>query len=139
MTVELVVGDAVVGSKTLHVVVPNGLAFENDTMNAIYGVEVTLPLTATYNGNPVSINADDVNFTFSSDAGTMNGFAFIGNEESGVRNVTITAALAKDLSVSDTIALSPVSYTHLAAIRCLSLTTSAWSAAPSTGWNRFSM
>ena len=26
-----------------------------------------------------------------------------------------------------------------AAIRCLSLTTSAWSAAPSTGWNRFSM
>ncbi len=106
VTVELVVGDAVVGSKTLHVVVPNGLAFENDTMNAIYGVEVTLPLTATYNGNPVSINADDVNFTFSSDAGTMNGFAFIGNEESGVRNVTITAALAKDLSVSDTIALS---------------------------------
>ena len=28
---------------------------------------------------------------------------------------------------------------RLAAIRCLSLTTSAWSAAPSTGWNRFSM
>ena len=26
-----------------------------------------------------------------------------------------------------------------ALIRCLSLTTSAWSAAPSTGWNRFSM
>lgn len=106
--VEFVVGDTVVGSKTLHVItVPNGLTFEKKNMNAVYGIGVALPVTATYNGNPVSINSADISFELSSaNAGTINGFEFVGDEESGVRNVTVTASLTKDLSVHDDMAIA---------------------------------
>lgn len=107
VNVELVIGDTIAGSTTLHVVVPDGISFEKKAMNAIYGVEAVLPLTASYKGNPVSINPDDISFELSSaEAGTMEGFAFIGNEESGVRTVTVTASLAKDLSVHDEIQIA---------------------------------
>ena len=100
VTVELVVGDIVVGSKTFHVVEPDNLVFEKSVLNAIYGVEIPLPIVATYNGNEVAVNPDDISFELSSaNAGTFNGFAFIGDEESGIRNVTVTASLTKDLSV----------------------------------------
>ena len=71
-------------------------------MNAVYGSAIELPIEATYNGNSVTICPEDIAFELSTaDAGTIEGFAFTGNEESGVRNVTVTASLAKDLSVSD--------------------------------------
>ena len=106
--IQLLSGDTVIGSKTLTVVEPNGLKFSKTSINAIYGDSVRLPLIATYNENPVAVCAGDITFELSnSAAGTVesanNGFAFTGSEESGLRNVTITAMITRDYSISATI------------------------------------
>ena len=106
--IQLLSGDTVIGSKTLTVVEPNGLKFSKTSINAIYGDSVRLPLVATYNENPVAVCAGDITFELSnSAAGTVeaanNGFAFTGSEESGLRNVTITAMITRDYSISATI------------------------------------
>ena len=106
--IQLLSGDKVIGSKTLTVVVPTGLKFSKNTINAIYGDPVRLPLVATYNENPVAVCADDITFELSNEAaGTVNaannGFAFTGSEDSGLRNVTITAMITQDYSISASI------------------------------------
>lgn len=107
VTVSIVANGETYGSKTLHVVMPDGLNFTKDSMNAVYGSSVALPLEATYSGNPVTICADDITFSLStSTAGTFDGLAFIGDESSGVRVVTVTAQLTKDLSISDTMEIA---------------------------------
>ena len=103
--IQLLSGETVIGSKTLNVVEPNGLKFSKSSINAIYGDPVRLPLVATYNENPVAITPGYIEFDLSKGAaGTVeavnNGFYFTGNEESGLRNVTITAKIAKDYSIS---------------------------------------
>ena len=103
--IQLLSGDTVIGSKTLTVVEPNGLKFSKTSINAIYGDSVRLPLVATYNENPVAVCAGDITFELSnSAAGTVeaanNGFAFTGSEGSGLRNVTITAMITRDYSIS---------------------------------------
>ena len=102
MEIQLLSGDTVIGSKTLTVVEPNGLKFSKTSINAIYGDSVRLPLVATYNENPVAVCAGDITFELSnSAAGTVeaanNGFAFTGSEESGLRNVTITAMITREI------------------------------------------
>ena len=106
--IQLLSGDTVIGSKTLTVVEPNGLKFSKTSINAIYGDSVCLPLVATYNENPVAVCAGDITFELSnSAAGTVeaanNGFAFTGSEDSGLRNVTITAMITRDYSISASI------------------------------------
>lgn len=101
--VQAVANGKVLGSKTLHVVVPTALKFGKESISAIYGVPVELPLTALYNGNRVAVNTADVSLGFvengqavaESTAGTISGLTFTGNESSGIRSVTIGAALMK--------------------------------------------
>ena len=101
----LMSGDAVVGSKTLTVVEPDGLKFSKTSINAIYGDPIRLPLIATYNENPVAVCPNDITFEMSNSAAgnieaSNNGFAFTGSEDSGLRNVTITAMITRDYSIS---------------------------------------
>ena len=102
--VQAVADGKVLGSKTLHVVVPTELKFGKESVSAIYGVPVALPLTAQYNGNKVAVNPTDVLLGFvengqpvlESKAGKLDGFTFTGDESSGIRSVTIGAALLKN-------------------------------------------
>ena len=102
--VQAVADGKVLGSKTLHVVVPTELKFGKESVSAIYGVPVALPLTAQYNGNKVAVNPADVLLGFvengqpvlESKAGKLDGFTFTGDESSGIRSVTIGAALLKN-------------------------------------------
>ncbi len=105
--IQLVVNGNIVGTKAVNVVRrPTALGFEEANINAIYGVAKELPLIATYNNSPVTINPDDIVFKMSNGAaGVMEGFDFIGAEISGVRNVTITATLSGDAAVSASIGL----------------------------------
>ncbi len=99
--IQLVVDGNIVGTKTVNVIRrPTALAFSEANLNAIYGVPETLPLVATYNNNAVTINTGDIVFQFSNAAaGVMDGFTFVGNQASGVRNVTITAKVKEDNSI----------------------------------------
>ena len=95
--VELVVGDTVVGSKTLHVVVPDSLVFQKENLSVIYGVPTRLPLLATYQGNPVAINENDILTGCEyEEAGVIEGFMFTGIEESGIRTMMVAAVLLEN-------------------------------------------
>ena len=89
--VQLVLSGKVLGSKTLNVVVPTSVYFTQETMNAVYGKAVDLPVAAMYQGKEVAITAKDVSFTLSNTAaGKINGFTFTGTDSSNIRNVKIT-------------------------------------------------
>ena len=102
--VQAVADGKVIGSKTLHVVVPTALKFGKESLSAIYGKPVDLPLTALHNGNRVAVNAADVLLGFvengqavlESNSGIIDGLTFTGNESSGIRSVTIGAVLLKN-------------------------------------------
>lgn len=98
--VRLVLGETILGSKTLHIVEPDALSFTKDKINAVYGVEVPLPLIATYNGNQVAVQSSDIELELSDkEAGRFQGLTFTGDEESGIRVAEVTASLVRDLSV----------------------------------------
>ncbi len=92
--VQLVLDGEVVGSLPLHVVVPDALAFEKDTISVIYGVPTVLPLNASYQGNAVAFNEYDV-FVGSDpeNVGVFEGLTFTGDELSGIRNALCAAFL----------------------------------------------
>ena len=105
--VQLVLDGDVVGSTTVHVVVPDTIYFTRDNMPAVYGQSVTLPIAALYDGKEVVINANDITFTLSnSAAGKVTGFTFVGNEASGLKNVEVTAALKADASITDVLKIA---------------------------------
>lgn len=101
VTVKLVLDGEVLGSKTLHVVVPDGIEFTKKTINAVYGVACEMPIKVTYQGNQVAVNKNDVMFGFmiegepqlESEAGVFDGFSFIGDESSKIRVVKAIALL----------------------------------------------
>lgn len=90
--VQLVQGEKVLGSKMVHVVIPDTLAFEKDTINLIYGVPTRLPILAFYNGNRVAYNDRDIYAAVEyEDAGIMDGITFTGSEEAGYRSLWVGA------------------------------------------------
>lgn len=105
--VYLMLGEEVLGTKTLNVVVPDRIYFTKTNINATYGEKTELPLTALYQNKPVTIKESDVVFTLSnSSAGVMDGFGFIGTESSGIKNVNITASLSADTQKTASISVA---------------------------------
>ncbi len=87
VTVELILDGVSVGSKELHVVIPDALEFAEEKMNIIFGVPVKLPLEAYYKGNPVAFSDTDVEMLLSdADAGDFDGLYFTADPESSIRN-----------------------------------------------------
>ncbi len=104
--VQLLLGDAVIGQKTMNAVVPDQLYFTRDKIDGVYGSKVELPLKARYDGKDVAFNAADVAFALSNaTVGSMEGLAFKAVESSDITNVTITAALAENAQVNAKIAV----------------------------------
>ncbi len=100
-----------IGSITLHVVTPDTVYFTRSNINAFYGEAATLPLAALYNRKPVAIAPNAVTFAVSENdegisGGAVTGFDFIGDEASGLKTVTITASLAANPDVNDTISVT---------------------------------
>lgn len=90
--VQLTVDGVVVGTKTLHVVIPDAVGFEKESMNLIFGVPTELPVVASYNGNPVAISESDVELLLTDEnAGTFDGFVFTADEEACIRSVQAVA------------------------------------------------
>jgi len=99
--VRLMQGTKVLGTKTLQVVVPDGVYFTQSPIQAAWGEITELPVTATYQGKPMAFRAEDIAFTLSNpSAGTLRGLTFTAAVDPSIRNVTITAAAAKDPAVS---------------------------------------
>ena len=119
----------ILGAKTLHVVEPTDLKFTSETMNVVFGEPKTLPLEATYNNHEVKINPDDVFFGYLKtelveyaqyegdafnlsvtefllaedfeEAGTIEGFDFTGDADSGLRTLPVCAFLTCQIDAID--------------------------------------
>ena len=97
--VRLMQGDNILATRTLQITVPTSIYFSRKSANVIYGEEYELPIVARFYNKNIAFNADDIDFELSSiKAGSINGFTFVGNEKSGVKNVIVTAKLAADNS-----------------------------------------
>ena len=87
VTVDFMIGEESAGSVLINVVLPDSIAMESTSMNAIYGQPATLPIIATYKGNRVAVKAEDFFVMLQySNAGIIDGLTFTANEESGYRN-----------------------------------------------------
>ena len=100
--VNLMLGDKVVGSKKLTVVVPDTIGLEDGKMIAVFDELTPIPLKAYYNDNPVLFNVDDVLLVpviyvggedeyevLDESAAEIIGLNFIGKGEKGIRNIYI--------------------------------------------------
>ena len=107
--VQLMLDGQVIGQKTMEVVVPDNVYFTKASVDTVYGATVAQPVQALYNGNTVAINTGDLVFTVSNrNAAVVEGFNLVctGNEASGIKNFTVTAALAADRNVKATVAIN---------------------------------
>ena len=108
VSVNLMLDGQVLGSKTMYVVIPDNIYFTRESMDAVYGETITLPIVALYQNKPVAITEADVFFTLgNAEAGVIDGFTFTGNEASGIKKVTVNAFLTanEEVSASMTVAL----------------------------------
>jgi len=94
--VQLLLGETILGQKTLNLVIPDQLYFTKEKVDAVYGSSVELPLRARYQGKDVAFNENDIVFTLSTNgAGDMDGLSFKAVEASEVVMVNVVAALAQ--------------------------------------------
>ncbi|MBQ8829970.1 MAG: phosphodiester glycosidase family protein [Oscillospiraceae bacterium] len=100
--VQMVYNGNVVGETTVHVVVPEALAFNSASITVPYGKSVEIGVTATYGLNEVVLKDGDVTFDLADDTiGTINGFTFTAGAEGSAAEVSaITATLQYDESVT---------------------------------------
>ena len=105
--VNLMHNGKVIGTKTLNVIYPDNVYFTNNNINAVYGVDIELPVKVSYQGKNVAFVPSDIIFTLSNTAaGTIDGLTFTGNEASGVKLITLTAALAQNTDTTATAAIN---------------------------------
>ena len=104
--INLMVGDTVVGSKTLHIVIPETIEFTEKSLTLVYGQTTRLPLVAYFNGNPVAMNENDVFIGYLEEdpeaEGEMwpraifEGFDVTAREASGARKMTVFAIVLEN-------------------------------------------
>ncbi len=90
--VYLMLDGAVIGSKTMNIVVPQSVYFTRENIDAVYGSSITLPIAALYEGKSVALSVSDITLTLdNATAGTFNGFDFVAAENSGIKRTKVTA------------------------------------------------
>ena len=99
--VQMVVDGNVVGETTIHVVIPDKIAFSSDNITIPFSKTVKLKLSATYGLNKVAIKESDIKFEFDKEnAVTMDGFNATACEESaGIAETNVTATLVHNKDV----------------------------------------
>ncbi len=105
--VVLTLEGEVIGTKTLHIVVPDKIYFTKSNIDAVYGAVVELPVAALYENKPVTVTEDDIVFSLNNEqAGVLNGFTFTGTDGTGIKSVTVFAALAADSEATASVTIS---------------------------------
>ncbi len=98
--VQLLLNGEILGSKKLNVVVPDNAAFEKESIMAVFGEPLVLPLQMSYKGNFVAFNEYDYYALLENEsAGTLIGLTFVGDEIAGIRKVRAGALLLANQDV----------------------------------------
>lgn len=90
--VQMVYNDKVVGSKTLNIVNPDTIAFEQSSTVIPYGKTISLKMTATYGVFDVGYTEDSFIWGLSNEnAGIREGLSYTATTDTSVSGVVITA------------------------------------------------
>ena len=108
VTATLMDGEKALGSITLHVVLPDALAFDPPEFDAIYDQSMVMPLTASYDNNPVLLPTDSFdieNLLYieleKDQAGTLEGLTFqAASADCGARSTKVHVELWDDDSIT---------------------------------------
>ena len=94
VTVQLVWDGEVVGSDTIHVVLPDTVSLGQASITAPYGRDIYLDVTALYDSKNVVLKDGDISLMLSdANMGTLNGYVFTATDDTAVTSGTITAAV----------------------------------------------
>ena len=109
VTVYLMLGTEVLGSKTVEIITPTSISMTRTSIDTVYGATVELPVKLLYNGKAVTFNENDIVLSQSNlKGGSFDGMRFVctGDDSSGIKTVTVTAALAADESIKAELTIS---------------------------------
>jgi len=105
--VYLMLGEDIIGTKTIDIVIPDNIYYKKSVIDAVYGANLELPVVVLHKNKPVAFNSNDIAFTLSSQsAGEINGITFVGSEASGIKVLTINAALTAQSQISADITIN---------------------------------
>ena len=100
--VAMTVDGVEVGSTTIHVVIPDSVAFSRDTMTVPFESSVELEVVAKYGLNTVVLMEDDLTFSVADPSvGTVFGHTFTSGTAG--ESTTITVYISADPTVFDTL------------------------------------
>jgi len=103
----LMLDQQIIGSKTMNIVIPDKVHFTKTNVDTVYGATVELPVKVYYQGKEIAFNPADLQFTVSNaKAGTVSGISFVASADSGLSNVTVTAALATNADTTANVKVS---------------------------------
>ena len=90
--IQLWYNNEIAGSKTIHVVNPEAVSFQQTSTVIPYGKSISLDIVATYGVFDVSYTADAFDFVLSdATAGSIDGLTFYGTTDTTKASVTVTA------------------------------------------------
>ncbi len=99
--IQLLCDGAAIGEKTINVVTPGSVDFKRKAIEVVYGSDVEIPINATYEGNAVAFNENDIVMSINPQtAGTFDGYRFHAAEDMLVESAVITAKLKNNLAIT---------------------------------------
>ena len=92
VTIQLLCNGKVVGSKVIHIINPETVAFAQASTVIPYGKSIVLDIKAMYGEFEVSFDADDFEWYVSDEsAGTRDGFNFVATNDTSKTGVKVSA------------------------------------------------
>ena len=105
--VYLMLGEEIIGSKTLHIGYAEKVYYTRKNLDLVYGASAELPIKVLIGGKAAAFNADDVTFELGNEAaGYIDGLSFFASETTTLKNVQIIVKLASDEFINDTLTVS---------------------------------
>ena len=104
VAVQMVYNGKVVGSKTIHIVIPTSVSFDAEDKTIPYSKSASIAVTAMYNLNEAYSVADSYDFVIANaKAGTLDGFTFIAANDESIKSTTVTATFKYAANLTDTV------------------------------------
>ncbi|WP_177205631.1 phosphodiester glycosidase family protein [Acetitomaculum ruminis] len=105
--VEMIYQGKVVGKTSIHVVIPDSIAFSQSQTTVPYGKNAELVINALYGLNQVTVKESDFDFVLENEnAGKMNGFLFEATDDESIGSTKVTATLVHNKELKSEIEVS---------------------------------
>ena len=107
VSVQMVYGGKVVGSKDIRIVNPTSVSFDAEEKTIPYSKSASVAVTAMFNLNEIYSVPADYDFVIANaKAGTIDGFTFNATTDESIKSTTLTATYKYAADISDTVTIN---------------------------------